>query len=262
MRIAESELRNSVRSPLLDPSIGLPVMALPAFPAQSIPQSAIGISHFHSRISVPRRAMVRTFLVVAFCSIGVALRAQNAQPSTSPSASPSPLPSPLSAPSPTPTPQMPRDLIPSPNSVPVPTPPPSAPDLLPESNKLPPTPTPGPNPADLLPHGIPVGTPTPTPKPLAEQAVKDRARFREILTIAKRDPQALEMQTNAAKADNLEYKREWLRQYDAYVSSVMRKLEPRLKATIDGWENGQVVVHSQLVVKPTIPLQDLQSSRR
>jgi hypothetical protein len=109
---------------------------------------------------------------------------------------------------------MPPDLIPNPNNVPVPTPPPSVPDLLPESNKLPPTPTPGPNPADLVPHGIPIGTPTPTPKPLAEQAVKDIARFREILTIAKRDPQALEMWTNAAKADNLEYKREWLRQYE------------------------------------------------
>jgi hypothetical protein len=226
-------------------------MALPAFPAQFISQSAIRVPHF-----------LPTLLVVVLCTVGVALRAQNAQPSTSPSASPSPSPSPLSAPSPTPTPQMPRDLIPNPNSVPVPTPPPSAPDLLPESNKLPPTPTPGPNPADLLPHGIPIGTPTPTPKPLAEQAVKDSARFREILTIAKRDPQALEMLANAAKADNLEYKREWLRQYDAYVSGLMRKLEPRLQATIHAWEIGQVARHSQLVVKPTIPLHDLQSSRR
>jgi len=133
---------------------------------------------------------------------------------------------------------------------------------LPESNKLPPTPTPGPNPADLIPHGIPIGTPTPTPKPLAEQEVKDKARFREILTIAKLDPHAVEIWTNAAKADNLEYKREWLRQYDNYVSGVMRKLEPRLKKTIDTWERGQVSVHSQHNIKPTIPLQDLQSSSR
>ncbi len=155
---------------------------------------------------------------------------------------------------------MPRDLIPNPNSVPVPTPPPSAPDLLPESNKLPPTPTPGPNPADLLPHGLPIGTPAPTPKPLAEQAVKDKARFREILTIAKRDPQAIEMWNKAAIADNLEYKRQWLRQYDSYVSGVMQKLEPRLKTTIVAWEVGQVSTHSQHILKPTVPLRYLQSS--
>jgi hypothetical protein len=215
-----------------------------------------------TRATVSDVIMVRTLLVIVFCFIGVTLRAQNAQPSPSPSASPSPSPSPLSAPSPTPTPQIPRDLIPNPNSVPVPTPPPSAPDLLPESNKLPPTPTPGPNPADLIPHGLPVGTPTPIPKPLAEQAVRDKARFREILTIAKRDPHSVELWSNAATADNLEYKRGWLRQYDNYVSEVMRKLEPRLKTTIDAWERTQLYTHNQHNIKPTIPLRDLQSSSR
>jgi hypothetical protein len=224
--------------------LDLPVMPLLAFLSQFIPHSTLRIPHF--------------LLIAVLCSFGVTLRAQN----VSPSASAAPSVSPLSAPSPTPTPQMPPDLIPNPNSVPIPTPPPSAPDLLPESNKLPPTPTPGPNPADLLPHGIPIGTPTPTPKPLAEQAVKDKARFREILTTAKREPQALEFWANAAKADNLEYKREWLRQYDSFVASVMRKLEPRLKATIDTWERGQLTTHSQQTIKPTIPLHDLESARR
>jgi hypothetical protein len=224
--------------------------------------SALEVVNPARRATVSNVIMVRTLLVIVFSFIGITLRAQNVQPSPSPSVSPSPSPSPLSAPSPTPTPQIPRDLIPNPNNVPVPTPPPSAPDLLPESNKLPPTPTPGPNPADLIPQGIPVGTPTPTPKPLAEQAVKDRARFREILTIAKRDPQSVELWSNAAKADNLEYKRGWLRQYDSYVSEVMRKLEPRLKATIDAWERGQLYTHNQHNIKPTIPLLDLQSSSR
>ncbi len=213
-----------------------------------------------TRATVSNLIMVRTVFVIVFCFIDITLRAQNAQPSASPSASVSP--SPLSAPSPTPTPQIPRDLIPNPNSVPVPTPPPSAPDLLPESNKLPPTPTPGPNPADLIPQGIPIGSPTPTPKPLAEQAVKDKARFREILTIAKRDPHSIELLANAAKADNLEYKRGWLRDYDSYLSEVMRKLEPRLKTTINVWEIGQLSTHSQHNIKPTIPLRDLQSSSR
>jgi hypothetical protein len=222
--------------------------------------SALEVVNPARRATVSNVIMVRPLLVIVFCFIGVTLRAQNAQPSPSPSASPSP--SPLSAPSPTPTPQIPRDLIPNPNNVPVPTPPPSAPDLLPESNKLPPTPTPGPNPADLIPHGIPVGTPTPTPKPLAEQAVKDKARFREILTIAKRDPHSVELYSNAARADNLEYKRGWLRQYDNYVSGVMRKLEPSLKPAIDAWERTQLYTHNQHNIKPTIPLLDLQSSNR
>jgi hypothetical protein len=204
--------------------------------------------------------MARIFLVVIFCGIGVTLQAQTAQPSVSPS--PSPSPSPLSSPSPTASPKIPRDLIPNPNSVPIPTPPPSAPDLLPESHSLPATPTPGPNPADLLPNGIPIGTPTPTPKPLMEQQVKDTVRFRQILTTAKRDPTAIELWDNAAKADNFEYKREWLRQYDTYVGGVMRKLEPRLKTTIDAWEKIQVATHSQANIKGTIPLRDLRSSRR
>jgi len=246
---------------------------IPAVSAARVPQSAISLLTNHelpftsrpfalfferTRVMVATIIMARTLLVVVFCCIGVTLRAQNAQPSTSPSASPSP--SPLAAPSATPIPQMPRDLIPNPNSVPVPTPPPSAPDLLPESNKLRPTPTPGPNPADLLPQGLPIGTPTATPKPLAEQAVKDKARFREILTTAKRDPQAIEMWNKAAIADNLEYKREWLRQYDSYVSGVMQKLEPKLKTTILTWEAVQLSTHSQHTLKPTVPLQYLQPS--
>jgi hypothetical protein len=97
---------------------------------------------------------------------------------------------------------------------------------------------------------------------LAEQAVKDKSRFREILTIAKLDPHSIELWTNAAKADNLEYKRGWLREYDSYVSEVMRKLEPRLKTTINAWERGQVATHSQHNIKPTVPLRDLQSSSR
>jgi hypothetical protein len=68
------------------------------------------------------------------------------------------------------------------------------------------------------------------------------------------------MWDKAAVADNLEYKRQWLRQYDSYVSGVMQKLEPRLKTTIVAWERGQVSAHSQHTLKPTIPLRDLQSS--
>jgi hypothetical protein len=94
-----------------------------------------------------------------------------------------------------------------------------------------------------------------------EQQVKDTVRFREILTTAKRDPKAIELWDNAAKADNFEYKREWLQQYDHQVSQIMRKLEPRLKTTIDAWEKVQVTTHSQVNIKATMPLRDLRSSR-
>jgi hypothetical protein len=151
--------------------------------------------------------------------------------------------------------------LPNPDSVPIPTPPPSAPDLLPEAGKLPPTPTPGPNPADLLPQGIPIGTPTPKPKPLAEQDVKDKVRFRQIQTIAQLDPTAIQMWDNSNRADNFEYRREWLRQYYDYCSGMMRKLEPRLKTTIDTWEQTELSTHTQQNIKPTIPLRDLQSSK-
>jgi hypothetical protein len=95
-----------------------------------------------------------------------------------------------------------------------------------------------------------------------EQAVKDKARFQQIETIAKRDPAAVEMWASAARADNFEYRRQWLRQYFSYCSDLMRKLEPRLKPTIDAWERTQIYVYSQHNIKPTIPLQDLRSSSR
>jgi hypothetical protein len=208
--------------------------------------------------------MVRILLVVVSCLIGVVLRAQNAQPSASASPSATQSASPLASPSasPTPIPKIPRDLIPNPNNVPIPTPPPSAPDLLPEATKLPPAPTPGPNPADLIPNGSPIGTPTPTPKPLAEQQVKDQVRFRQIQTIAKLDPTAVQLWANVGKADNFEYKREWLQQYYQYCARVMRKLEPRLKKVIDAWEKGELYTATQHNIKPTIPLRDLHSSNR
>jgi hypothetical protein len=206
--------------------------------------------------------MVRIYLILFCCLIGTMLRAQTAQPSGSPSPSPSPLSSASPSPSPTASPQIPRDLIPNPNNVPIPTPPPAANDLLPDTRSLPATPTPGPNPADLLPQGIPIGTPTPKPKPLMEQEVKDKTRFRQILSTAKQDPVALDYWNKAVSSYTFEYRREWLREYDKQVAATMRKLEPRLKTTIDTWEKTQVVRHTQQNIKPSVPLRDLQSSSR
>jgi hypothetical protein len=151
-------------------------------------------------------------------------------------------------------------LIPNPNNVPIPTPPPAKNDLLPDTRSLPATPTPGPNPADLLPQGIPIPTPTPKPKPLMEQQVKDKVRFRQILTIAKRDPAALVLWNKAITSVTFEYRREWLRQYDQQVAATMEKLEPRLKTSIEAWEKVQETRHNQQLVRPTIPLRDLRSA--
>jgi hypothetical protein len=94
-----------------------------------------------------------------------------------------------------------------------------------------------------------------------EQAVKDKVRFRQILTIAKRDPAALELWNKASTSDTFEYRREWLREYDKQLAATMLKLESRLKTMIDTWEKSQITRHSQQLVKPTIPLRDLQSAR-
>jgi hypothetical protein len=93
-----------------------------------------------------------------------------------------------------------------------------------------------------------------------EQQVKDKVRFRQILTVAKRDPEALDLWHKAMTSSTFEYRREWLRQYDKHVATIMEKLEPRLKTTIDTWERIQETRHGQQLVQPTIPLGDLQSA--
>ena len=123
------------------------------------------------------------------------------------------------------------------------------PQLLPESNALPlpppETPLP-PLPQDLIPQGAKPQFPGSIPNPTsAEQLEKDRIRFRQIRTIAVRNPYAIYFLRRARLASTDEMKREYLRVYYTTMCDQMRKLEPRLKLMIDAFENANIGRASQ-----------------
>jgi hypothetical protein len=135
------------------------------------------------------------------------------------------------------------------------------PQLLPESNALPlPPPEPAipPLPQDLIPQGAKPQFPGSIPNPTsAEQQEKDRIRFRQIRTIAVRNPYAIYFLRRARLASTDEMKREYLRVYYTTMCDQMRKLEPRLKVMIDAFENANIGRASQLILRPTVPARDI-----
>ena len=172
--------------------------------------------------------------------------AQNAQPSPT-----------ESAPQPTPTPR--EEASPAPTASPAPEPQ-GVPELLPESKTLPVQPPETPLPPDLIPQGTkprPPGLPAPNPAS-AEQREKDKVLFRQIRTIAQRNPFAIYLLRRATHEKTDEGKREYLRAYYTTICDQMRKLEPRLKPVIDPFEIGNVARLSQLGIRPTIPLRDFR----
>ena len=135
------------------------------------------------------------------------------------------------------------------------------PQLLPESNAIPfppPETSLPPLPQDLIPQGakpqFPGSIPTPTS---AEQQEKDRIRFRQIRTIAVRNPYAIYFLRRATLARTDEMKREYLRVYFTTMCDQMRKLEPKLKVMIDAFEAANIGRASQLVLRPTVPARDI-----
>jgi hypothetical protein len=135
------------------------------------------------------------------------------------------------------------------------------PQLLPESNAIPfppPETSLPPLPQDLIPQGakpqFPGSIPTPTS---AEQLEKDKIRFRQIRTIAVRNPYAIYFFRRARLASTDEMKREYLRVYYTTMCDQMRKLEPRLKLMIDIFENTNIGRASQLTLRPTVPARDI-----
>jgi hypothetical protein len=135
------------------------------------------------------------------------------------------------------------------------------PQVLPESNALPlpPPETPlSPLPQDLIPQGAKPQFPGSIPNPTsAEQLEKDRIRFRQIRTIAVRNPYAIYFLRRARLASTDEMKREYLRVYYTTMCDQMRKLEPRLKLMIDAFENANVGRASQTGLRPTVPARDI-----
>ncbi len=132
------------------------------------------------------------------------------------------------------------------------------PQLLPESKTLPPQPPETALPSDLIPEGakplIPGSIPNPTS---AEQVEKDKIQFRQLRTIAARNPYALYFWRRARAEQTDELKREYLRVYYISMCDQMRKLEPRLKPVIDAFENVNVGRLSQVAQRPTIPGRDI-----
>jgi len=178
--------------------------------------------------------------------VGAVASAQNAQPSPT-----------ESLPQPTPTPQ--QDASPAPTASPAPESQ-GVPELLPESKTLPVQPPGTPLPPDLIPEGTkpkPPGLPAPNPAS-AEQREKDKVLFRQIRTIAQRNPFAIYLLRRAMLEKTDEGKREYLRVYYTTMCDQMRELQPRLKPVIDAFENGNVARLSQLVIRPTIPLRDIR----
>jgi hypothetical protein len=85
----------------------------------------------------------------------------------------------------------------------------------------------------------------------------DKVRFRQIRTIAVRNPYAIYLWRRAQSATNDEMKRQFLRVYYLTMCDEMRKLEPRLKAMIDGFESAYVGRSSPTGQRPTIPGRDV-----
>ena len=134
-----------------------------------------------------------------------------------------------------------------------------APDLLPNPNALPPQPSQIPALRDLIPKGIQAvipGSLLPAPGS-AEQMEMDKIRFRQIRTIAARNPFAVYLWRKAQSQKTDEMKREYLRVYYLTMCDEMRKLEPRLKGVIDGFEAGKVGLSSPAGQRPTIPGRDI-----
>ena len=134
------------------------------------------------------------------------------------------------------------------------------PDLLPESRTLPAQPPESPLAPDLMPPGtrpkLP-GIPALNPAS-AEQLDKDKVRFRQIRTIAQRNPFAIYLLRRAKLEKTDEGEREFMRAYYTAMCDQMRILEPRLKLMIDTFENQNTGRLSQYNIRPTIPLRDFR----
>lgn len=173
-------------------------------------------------------------------------------------------PTPSADTSPTPGAPVSPEATPEPVITPLPPPPETAaPDLLPETNALPqPHAAPAPNPLDLIPGGpVPQGVIPPNTQSGAAQRIKDTIRFREIRTLAERDPYAISLRYYADRAVTFEQRREYLRLYYHFLGARMRKLEPRLNPLIFSYEWSQVALVTQANIRPTIPLRELEKRK-
>jgi hypothetical protein len=188
-------------------------------------------------------------LVVIVWTVGAAL-AQETEPTPT-----------AAAPQTSPTPQDQSGGTETASPTPVASPTPESqetPQLLPESKTLPPQPPEATLPRDLIPEGAKPQIPGSIPNPAsAEQLEKDRIRFRQLRTIAARNPFAVYLWRRARSENTDEMKREYLRVYYITMCDEMRKLEPRLKLMIDTFEKANVARLSPAALRPTVPERDV-----
>jgi hypothetical protein len=205
-----------------------------------------------ARRHFPMRHLILILVIAVFWA--KAALGQEAEPMAAPSPSPSPAektespaPSPAASPeaSPSPSPQLPPDLLPESKTLP---------PQPPESQQVPEAPTL----RDLIPEGtMPQIPPAQPSKPLASQQEQDKVRFRQLRTVAARNPYAIYLWEYAKWAKTEQSRREILRLYYQSMCAQMRRMEPRLKAMIDAFEGVTVGRSDQTRVQPTIPIRDL-----
>jgi hypothetical protein len=214
------------------------------------------------RISVV--ALVSSIGCLFFITGTAAAQEASPTPTTTPQVSTTPVPADqqqtTETVSPTPVASPTSTSSPTPEGSPTPGAQQSSP-LLPQPNALSPQPSqPAASPAlrDLIPQPIPPAAPGPTPNPgSAEQQEMDKVRFRQIRTIAARNPYARYLLWRARNEATDEMKREYMRVYYITMCDEMRRLEPRLKGMIDGFEGQYVGRYSPTSIRPTIPGRDI-----
>jgi hypothetical protein len=102
------------------------------------------------------------------------------------------------------------------------------PDLLPESGELPARP--------------PVGAPSnlSSTRESPRQEFEKEPRFDEIRSLAMSNPRAAYLLKRARGSSNSASRRAYLRAYYVTVASRMRKLDPKLKSSIDAYEEAKI----------------------
>jgi hypothetical protein len=132
-----------------------------------------------------------------------------------------PLPSPSPRPSAS---EMEEPALPAPEAVPSN----PEPDLLPQSGELPARP-PSEPPSKLSPD-----------RASPQEPLEKPGRFDEIRTLAMSDPRAAYLLKRARHSSNSASRHVYLRAYYVTVASRMRKLDPKLRSTIDAYEEAQI----------------------
>jgi hypothetical protein len=102
----------------------------------------------------------------------------------------------------------------------------SGPGLLPESGELPALP--------------PAGTPEKLSSTPRQKMSGEEGRFDEIRSLAMNNPRAAYLLKRARSSSNAASRRTYLRAYYIAVGSRMRKLDPKLKSSINAYEEAKI----------------------